>query len=144
MDRFQQQVREFALQQQIMHLRIARDRLDASINQALGQLTRLHIVPEVTMPEPAANPLTWAMRWHAEAQTLQSHGLRLIQTLPAGPLLQLSLDGDKAQASYGKQLELWGRGDAADVVVLKDVDAQGQLTGYVTFVSAAAATARPK
>jgi hypothetical protein len=140
MDRFQLQVRAYALQQQLTHLCAARSTLDAHIQRAATQLSQLQPVSEVVMPDPVApaalaNPLDWAVRWQNEQAILQKNGLRLIQTTPAGPLQQLTLNGTQAEARYAQSLESWGRGTVADVLVLKDLDAQGLVTGYVTFIN---------
>ena len=154
MDRFQDQVRAYALQQEIVQLQRVQQKLDDRIRHAAALWLRLQHpqeLPVSTGPAPVTpaaerwtaeyNNLLAAERWTAEYNNLLVAGLSQISSMPAGELIELTVRDGQVRARFPKIIEIWGRGGRTEVLVLKTQNEAGELLDYQTFVTSASVAA---
>lgn len=138
MDRFQDQVRAYALQQEIVQLQRVQQKLDERIRHAAARWLQLQPPQELIVSTVA----TAAERWAAEDQNLRAAGLTVISVMPAGELFQLTVEGGHMKTRFLKSLEIWkSRTSSAEVLVLKTLNEAGELVDYQTFVASASVAA---
>lgn len=138
MDRFQDQVRAYALQQEIVQLQRVQQKLDERIRHAVAHWLQLQPPQEL----PVSTVATAAERLAAEEQNLRAAGLAPVSVMSAGELYQLTVENGHMTTRFLKSLEIWkSRTSSAEVLVLKTLNEAGGLLDYQTFVSSASVAA---
>lgn len=141
MDRFQDQVRAYALQQEIVQLQRVQQKLDDRIRHAAALWLRLQHPQELPVSTGPTPVTTAAERWTAEYNNLLAAGLSQVSSTPAGELIELTVRDGQVRARFPKIIEIWGRGGRTEVLVLKTQNEAGELLDYQTFVTSASVAA---